>query len=195
VAAGAAGQLRVEGALALVVGPSGAGKDTLLGAARAALADDPRFVFARRVVTRAAMAELEDHDSLDRTGFALEQQRGAFALDWEAHGLCYGVPVAIEAAMRDGRVVVVNTSRKVIELALQKYPRCRVLLVTARPEVRAERLAGRGRESADQVAARLAREGAAIPAGVEAVTIDNSGSLADGVARFVAALREMAAQS
>jgi phosphonate metabolism protein PhnN/1,5-bisphosphokinase (PRPP-forming) len=181
-----------EGALALVVGPSGAGKDTLLAAAKAALGDDPRFVFPRRVVTRAAMAELEDHDSLDRNSFNLERLRGAFALDWEAHGLCYGVPVAVEAAMGEGRVVVVNTSRKVIELALEKYPRCLVLLVTARPEVRAQRLAGRGRETAEEVAARLAREGAPIPAGVEAVTIDNSGSLEEGIAGFVAALRRIA---
>ncbi len=180
------------GALALVVGPSGAGKDTLLAAAKAALGDDRRFVFPRRVVTREAMAELEDHDSLDRNSFNLERLRGAFALDWEAHGLCYGVPVEVESAMREGGVVVVNTSRRVIERALEKYPRCVVLLVTATPEVRAERLAGRGRETAEDVAARLRREGAPIPPGVEAVTIDNSGSLADGIAGFVAALRRIA---
>jgi ribose 1,5-bisphosphokinase len=182
-----------QGALALVVGPSGAGKDTLLGAAKAALAGDDRFVFPRRVVTRDAMAELEDHDTLDRNGFNLEKLRGAYALDWEAHGLCYGVPAAIEAAMADGRIVVVNTSRRVIELALEKYPRCVVLLVTATPEVRAQRLAGRGRETADEVAARLRREGAPIPAGVEAVAIDNSGSLEDGIATFVEALQRLAA--
>jgi phosphonate metabolism protein PhnN/1,5-bisphosphokinase (PRPP-forming) len=180
-----------QGALALVVGPSGAGKDTLLGAARAALAEDARFVFPRRTVTRDAMTELEDHDTLDRNGFNLARLRGAFALDWEAHGLCYGVPVAIETAMAEGRVVVVNTSRKVIELALEKYPRCVVLLVTATPEVRAERLAGRGRETAEEVAARLRREGAPIPPGVEAVTIDNSGSLAAGVDSFVRALQRL----
>jgi phosphonate metabolism protein PhnN/1,5-bisphosphokinase (PRPP-forming) len=181
-----------HGTLALVVGPSGAGKDTLLAAARTALQDDTRFVFPRRVVTREAMAALEDHDSLDRNDFNREKQRGAFALDWEAHGLCYGVPVAVEAAMAAGRVVVVNTSRQVIELALRKYPRCCVLLVTASPQVRAQRLVGRGRETADEVAARLRREGAVIPAGVEAVTIDNSGSLEDGIAGFVAALRQLA---
>lgn len=181
-----------QGALALVVGPSGAGKDTLLGAAKMALADDDRFVFPRRVVTRDAMAELEDHDTLDRNGFNLERLRGAFALDWEAHGLCYGVPAAIETAMAEGRVVVVNTSRKVIELALEKYPQCFVLLVTATPEVRAQRLAGRGRETADEVAARLRREGAPIPAGVEAVTIDNSGSLDAGISGFVQALQRIA---
>lgn len=182
----------MSGALALVVGPSGAGKDTLLGAAKTALSDDPRFVFPRRVVTREAMAELEDHDSLDRNTFNLEKLRGAFALDWEAHGLCYGVPASIETAMAEGRVVVVNTSRKVIELALEKYPRCFVLLVTATPDVRARRLSGRGRETADEVAARLQREGAPIPAGVDAVTINNSGTLAAGIANFIDALQRIA---
>lgn len=181
-----------SGALALVVGPSGAGKDTLLAAARAALQADPRFVFPRRVVTREAMAELEDHDSLDRDSFNLEKLRGAFALDWEAHGLCYGVPASIEAAMADGQVVVVNTSRRVVELALEKYPRCHVLLVTATSEVRARRLSSRGRETADEVAARLQREGAPIPPGVEAVVIDNSGTLEAGISGFVAALRQIA---
>ena len=182
----------MAGALALVVGPSGAGKDTLLAAAKATLAGDPRFVFPRRVVTREAMAELEDHDTVDRNSFNLEKLRGAFALDWEAHGLCYGIPAAIEAAMAEGRVVVVNTSRKIIELALEKYPRCFVLLVTATPEVRAIRLSGRGRETAQEVAARLAREGAPIPSGVEAVTIDNSGTLPEGIANFVNALTRIA---
>ena len=139
-----------------------------------------------------SMAELEDHDTVDRNSFNLEKLRGAFALDWEAHGLCYGIPAAIEDAMADGRVVVVNTSRKIIELALEKYPRCFVLLVTATPEVRAKRLSGRGRETAQEVAARLAREGAPIPTGVDAVTIDNSGTLPEGIANFVDALRRIA---
>ena len=181
-----------EGALVLVVGPSGAGKDTLIGAAKAALGDDQRFSFPRRVVTRQAMVELEDHDSVDAVEFERQKLRGAYALDWEAHGLCYGVPAAIDAAIVAGRVVVVNTSRKVIERAVEKYPACHVLVVTADPDVRARRLAGRGRESAEDVAARLAREGAPVPAGVEAVTVDNSGSLDDGVARFVGALKAIA---
>jgi phosphonate metabolism protein PhnN/1,5-bisphosphokinase (PRPP-forming) len=181
-----------HGALVLVVGPSGAGKDTLIGAARDALAGDHRFSFPRRVVTRQAMVELEDHDTVDAAEFGRQKLRGAYALDWEAHGLCYGVPAAIDAAMAAGRVVVVNTSRKVIERAIEKYPNCHVLVVTAEPQVRARRLAGRGRESAEDIAARLKREGAPVPDGVNAVTIDNSSALADGVGRFVAALRAIA---
>lgn len=177
------------GALVLVVGPSGAGKDTLIGAAKAALADDERFSFPRRVVTRTAMVELEDHDSVDASEFGRQKLRGAYALDWEAHGLCYGVPAAIDAAMVAGRIVVVNTSRRVIERAIEKYPACHVLLVTARPEIRASRLAGRGRETAADIAARLQREGAPVPAGVVPTIIDNSASLDEGVGGFVAALK------
>ena len=118
--------------------------------------------------------------------------RGDYALDWEAHGLCYGVPAAIDGAMTAGQTVVVNTSRKVIERALEKYPNCHVMLVTAQPEIRARRLGSRGRETEAEVASRLAREGAPVPEGIQPVVIDNSGALADGVTRFVEALRQIA---
>jgi ribose 1,5-bisphosphokinase len=67
-----------------------------------------------------------------------------------------------------------------------------VLLVTARPDVRAARLAGRGRESAEDVAARLQREGAPVPEGIVPVVIDNSTSLDEGIDGFVTALKSIA---
>jgi ribose 1,5-bisphosphokinase len=178
-----------RGALVLVVGPSGAGKDTLIGAAHEAVAGDDHFVFPRRIVTRTALAALEDHDTLDRDEFQKQKLRGAFALDWEAHGLCYALPASIDAAILAGRAVVANVSRSVIARAAEKYDNCHVLMVTARPEVLAERLATRGRETAADIAARLSREGASLPAGVMPVMIDNSGTLVDGVRRFLMALK------
>ena len=44
------------GTLVVVVGPSGAGKDTLIGLARALCANDARVVFPRRIVTRSPSA-------------------------------------------------------------------------------------------------------------------------------------------
>ena len=180
------------GALVLVVGPSGAGKDTLIAGAQAALADDGRFVFPRRIVTRVAVKALEDHDSVAPELFAAEKARGAYALDWEAHGLCYALPIGIEAEMHAGRVVVANVSRHVVPAALAKYGNGHVLLVTARPEIRAARLVGRGRESAEDVAARLRREGPLMPAGVDVEEIDNSGTLDEGIGRFTEALLRVA---
>lgn len=177
------------GALVLVVGPSGAGKDTLMGAAKAALADDPGFVFARRVVTRDAMVALEDHETIDVAGFAAAKAQGAYALTWEAHGLHYGVPVAIDDDIAEGRTVVMNGSRRMIGDAQARYPRCLVVLITADLAVRAKRLAGRGRESEAEIAERLAHEGAPVPDGIETIRIDNSGDLATAVAALIGALR------
>ena len=44
------------GRVVLVVGPSGAGKDAVLGEAAKRLGGDPRFLFPKRVVTRESNA-------------------------------------------------------------------------------------------------------------------------------------------
>ena len=178
--------------LVLVVGPSGAGKDTLLDAARASLAGDPRFRFVRRDITRPAEAGGEAHRSVDRATFAARRAAGGYALAWEAHGLAYGIPADIADDLAAGRVVVANVSRAAIAEAAAKFE-VRVLLITAPAAVLAQRLGARGREDAAAVARRLERE-AAIPDGVDLVAVRNDGSVAEGAVQ-VAAMLSRAADS
>ena len=165
--------------LILVVGPSGAGKDSLLNGARARLRDDPRFHFARRAITRPADPDGEDHEPVSDAAF----ERRDFALSWSAHGLRYGIPIeAVSAAP----VVVANVSRGVIADAAARFP-VRVIEVTAPPEVLAARLAARGRESGADISRRLERR-MEIPDGVAHETVLNDLGLEEGIARFTAAL-------
>jgi ribose 1,5-bisphosphokinase len=168
--------------LILVVGPSGAGKDTVLGLARTALAGDPRFRFVRRVITRLADAGGEDHEAVTDAVFA---QR-AFALQWQAHGLHYGIPLDIIDDLARGVVVVANVSRGVIGEAARKFP-VRVIEVTASPEILAQRLTARGRETADDIAKRLARD-VAIPDAVPVDTVVNDTTPMQAADRFLAAI-------
>ncbi|MFC7736679.1 phosphonate metabolism protein/1,5-bisphosphokinase (PRPP-forming) PhnN [Roseomonas sp. GCM10028921] len=178
----------MSGRLVAVVGPSGAGKDTLMEAARAALAGDPGFAFLRRVVTRPADAGGEDHIAATRESFAAMREAGEFALWWEAHGLLYGVPGApLEAVLAAGGTAVVNLSRAMLPEASERFP-LRVLEITAPLPLRAERLASRGRESLDEVRRRLTRQ-APLPPGLAVETVVNDRSLDEGVARVLAGLR------
>lgn len=185
---------RPPGVLVLVVGPSGVGKDTLIGGARKALEQDRRFSFVRRVVTRPADIDLEDHVGMDATEFAAAQAAGRFTLVWQAHNLDYALPLSVDTDLALGRVVIANISRHAVPEALAKYPHCRVVQVSTEVSVRAERLARRGRENRDQIAARLAREGAALPADIQPIVIDNSSTPAIGVMAFVMALRRIASE-
>ncbi len=71
-----------NGAFVAVVGPSGAGKDTLIAHAKAALADEPPVEFVRRVITRPSDGATEDHDTLTEAEFLEALANGAFALAW-----------------------------------------------------------------------------------------------------------------
>jgi phosphonate metabolism protein PhnN/1,5-bisphosphokinase (PRPP-forming) len=168
--------------LVLVVGPSGAGKDTLLGAAKAALAGDPRFRFVRRAITRSADTGGEDHEALSEADFMGRD----FALKWQAHGLWYGIPAGIAGDLSEGRTVVANVSRGVIAEAAARFP-VRVIEVTAPPDMLAARLVQRGREDEADIAKRLARA-VEVPAGTELWRVVNDGTPEEGIRRFLVAL-------
>lgn len=174
----------MAGCLVLVVGPSGAGKDTLIRLARAELAGDPRYVFPRRLVTRPPSGD-EDNDEIDEAAFARGCAAGVFTLHWRAHGLGYAIPTQAAECARGDRVVVCNVSRRIVEEARGSGLPVSVVEVTAPPEVLARRIAARGRPEDGDVAARLARE-----ARVSAdLTILNTGAPQEAAARLIAHLR------
>jgi ribose 1,5-bisphosphokinase len=144
------------GRFILVVGPSGAGKDTLIGLAQSACAHDGNIVFPRRVVTREPTAfEVNDWMSLD--DFWQARREGKFAVHWEAHGHCYALPCTINDNIRANRTVVANVSRTMIEAMRRAYANAVVVSITAPAQILAERLESRRRSSDGQLADRLAR--------------------------------------
>jgi ribose 1,5-bisphosphokinase len=146
-----------KGVLVAIVGPSGVGKDTLIGHARAQLAGDEGFVFVRRLVTRGENA-FEDHDTLDEAAFARGVAEGHFAIHWRAHGLGYALPASTGEAIDNGAVVICNFSRGAIAAARERFAAVRVVAISAPDAILAARLIARGRETEQGVAARLARE-------------------------------------
>jgi ribose 1,5-bisphosphokinase len=173
------------GRLVLVVGPSGAGKDTLLGLAKAACAGDGNIVFPRRAVTREA-SEAEGNEELTADDFRQALARGDFAMHWEAHGHHYGLPRAIEHDIREGRTVVANVSRTVIDALRRAYADIVVILITAPPDVLAERLANRARSSDGNIELRLGRS--IDETGAPDITIRNVGDAevhAERLARII----------
>jgi ribose 1,5-bisphosphokinase len=171
----------------LIVGPSGAGKDTLIRMAREELAGDPRFAFPRRLVTRAPSAD-EDNTPLDPEAFDRGEAEGLFALSWRAHGLGYALPEEAGRMAREGRVVVGNVSRRVVTPARERFSGTVVVAITAPPEVLAARLAARGRAEDGDLAKRLARRETVVPD----LTIDNAGPPEEGAGRLIGYLRSLA---
>lgn len=175
----------MSGRLIVVVGPSGAGKDTVIDALCAAR---PDLIRARRVITRPSEAGGEDFEGVTEADFNTRVAAGDFALHWGAHGLRYGIPVAIDTHLAAGRDVMFNGSRGILTTALARYPDMRTLFVTADADVLAARLTARGREDADDIARRLKRADYAMPAGVNMVRIDNNGTVQAAVDAALTAL-------
>jgi phosphonate metabolism protein PhnN/1,5-bisphosphokinase (PRPP-forming) len=172
--------------LVLVVGPSGAGKDTLLDAVRERLAGHEGVRFARREITRSPTPGGEEHIPVEPDAFRLRRDSGYYALSWEAHGLSYGIASDILADIARGVVVVASVSRAVLPEAARRFE-VRVIEITAPPEILANRLASRGREGADDIAKRLQRK-MVLPANIACTTVMNDSTIASGADRLQAAI-------
>ncbi|MBO6519544.1 MAG: phosphonate metabolism protein/1,5-bisphosphokinase (PRPP-forming) PhnN [Rhodospirillales bacterium] len=183
---------KTHGRLFLVVGPSGAGKDTLIEAARRHFSGRCDVIFPKRTITRPADAGGEAHIPVTPEAFRTQVSEGAFALHWFAHGLGYGIASTISSDLAQGHHVVANVSRTVLDDARSRFRNVSILSVTASPEVLATRLRDRGREKGNDVKSRLARARLLQPIGEDVVEIDNSGDLVTGSAFFIAAIATLA---
>lgn len=179
----------MTGTLVLVVGPSGAGKDSVIDGARVALQDDVRIVFARRTITRPADAGGEAHIETTSDAFAVAKAAGEFSLSWRAHDLDYGIARSVESDLQAQRCVVANVSRSVLDDARSRYDGLCIVNVTAPASILAERIARRGREDADAIRKRLERGTQYAPIGDDVVTLENVGALDETVRSFEALLR------
>jgi ribose 1,5-bisphosphokinase len=181
----------MAGRLIYVMGPSGVGKDSLMRYARERLAHCGDVLFAHRYITRPADAGGENHIALSDAEFRARSAQGCFALDWEAHGLRYGIGREIDLWLHAGLNVAVNGSREYFPVARSRYPDLAGILVEAAPALLAARLAARGRESAENRAARLERAELST-ANEQVIRLANDGPIEVAGERLVNLMRQTA---
>jgi ribose 1,5-bisphosphokinase len=170
-----------------VMGPSGAGKDSVLGGVRAAAAPGDRIAVAHRYITRPTERGGENYVSLSPGEFEARRAAGLFAYHWSAHGCDYGIGVEVHAWRRAGFAVVISGSRAHFRALRER--RIIPIVITAAPEILAQRLTARGRETPQDIEQRLVRRDQYAVDHPDLVTIDNSGPIENSVQGFLSAIR------
>jgi ribose 1,5-bisphosphokinase len=174
-----------------VIGPSGAGKDALMQAARVAL-EGQSVLFAHRYITRNNSDASENFVQLSEAEFSMRQQLGLFWLTWQSHQLHYAIGTEVRHWLQSGLTVVVNGSRQALPEVTRICAQDGVILVPVwvhcETSILAQRLRARGRETEAQIQERLERAKAFVPP-VDALVIDNSGALTDSVQQLLTYLQ------
>ncbi len=178
------------GTLFYVVGPSGSGKDSLLGYAREQVADGLPVLFAHRYITRPMDAGGENHVCLTVDEFQKRRALGLFAFDWQSHQNHYGIGIEIVSWLNAGASVVVNGSREYLPVASERFPAMRVVLIDVSPAVLRQRLTDRSRETPDEITARIERNARIQPLNhPNLIVLNNDAPLHVSGARFVTLLK------
>lgn len=173
--------------MVVVVGPSGAGKDTIISQAWPALKHLGNIHLVKRVVTRPVDPARENHHSVSKDEFRQKSQNGDFSVEWSAHNLLYGIPASTLQQTSNGDILIANGSRAAVNNFRAKYPRCLVILITAPAEVLATRLVKRKAESIDEITNRLKRSVSLNMANCD-IVINNDGKVEQSVKKFVDAV-------
>lgn len=166
----------MSGRLVYVIGPSGAGKDSVLTCLRASWPATHPTHWARRTISRPLTPQGEQHEPVDDETFDQLLDSQAFAIHWRANGLRYGVRKEELQPIHSGNWVFINGSRGHLPELLNLWPEATVVHIGASVHVLKERLLARGRETPEAVAQRLQREvSLQLPQG--SITIQNDGAL------------------
>lgn len=181
-----------SGHLFYIMGASGSGKDTLLQGCRERHIEGLRPLVAHRYITRKPDGGTESHVWLTDAEFEQQIAQGAFAMHWSANGYRYGIGREIDQWLAQGGQVLVNGSRGYFEQARSRYGRSLVpVLISVDPARLQRRLKRRGRESAEEIKARIRRarelEQQLPP---DAIVVENNASVAEAVTNLMTAIKD-----
>jgi len=179
--------------LIYVVGPSGAGKDSLLNWLRVHLPLHFPVAWARRTINRPGTTEGELHESVTTAQFDALIGSQLLAMHWSANDHLYGIRHSELAPLAQGQWIFVNGSRAHLPVAAKQYPGLTVLHITADIEVLQRRLLSRGRETLEAIANRLQRiPPLVMPLGCTWIEIQNNHSLEASGQQLLVKLRTLA---
>ena len=178
--------------LIYVMGPSGAGKDSLLDWLKKKLPPQSPIRFAKRTIDRPLQAQGEQHESVDSATFERLQQEQSFAMHWLANGRQYGVRHSELEPLQQQQWLLVNGSRAHLPEALRQFKGLSVLHISASADILRARLLARQRETPEAVEARVQRAVAfSVPTSCRCVRILNDNSLDDAGAVLMKALSSL----
>jgi phosphonate metabolism protein PhnN/1,5-bisphosphokinase (PRPP-forming) len=182
---GAHSALPASGRLFFFVGPSGAGKDSLLQWVKERLPASADIVFPQRTITRPAHPS-EAHEAVDEQTFLRLAAGGYFSMLWQAGGLYYGVRRSLEADLMAGRDVFVNGSREYVPHLREAFPDTRVIWLEADASLIHDRIAMRGRETGAALLRRFDRiKQFSPPQDGQIFRIENNGPIESAGARLL----------
>ncbi|WP_273266677.1 AAA family ATPase [Flexistipes sinusarabici] len=132
----------------LIVGQSGAGKDTLLNSASKHMECN----FVKRYITRSP-DETENNYYISWDCFKTLSEIGYFIAEWSAHSNLYGIA---KNDIKEGTNII-SVSRQVVEKFEHIFEDVITIEITAPKEVLLQRLKERGREKTEEQQKRLER--------------------------------------
>ncbi|NYT65695.1 phosphonate metabolism protein/1,5-bisphosphokinase (PRPP-forming) PhnN [Alcaligenaceae bacterium] len=168
----------MSGRLLYVIGPSGAGKDTVLQGVKDQLGT--KIHIAPRTITRPCDTNERHAIGVSHAQFLALENQGHFALAWRANHLAYGISQDINLWLASGVDVLVNGSRAYLPQARLLFPDLIPVLLQVQADELRQRLQRRGRENSQQINARMQRNATLLDLphahqGSPLVLIDNTG--------------------
>jgi ribose 1,5-bisphosphokinase len=145
------------GKVFLIIGNSGAGKDTIIDEVfRRFPSRYKKLHVPKRVITRQG-SDTEKFESVDKATFYKLRESGEFILEWESYEHFYGIRRGVLDWLDAGHPVLLNISRNVVQTARERFPDVRVIFIRVPLDVTADRIIERGRESYKEVLNRVVR--------------------------------------
>ncbi len=170
-----------SGVLFLVVGNSGAGKDSIISGVVNKYPSNLKKVYApKRYITRPP-SETEKNISISTLDFKKMEKDGKYALKWHIYSLDYGIHIEIEDWLKNGHPVIINVSRTVVNEVKEKYKNVKVVFIDVPFEITFQRIKDRKRESEELLNERIERAKNNQKFPEADFIIDNSGKLDDAI--------------